>query len=332
MIQTVLPKIQTVLGVLEPERLGFCHSHEHLFLAEGFPATLNPDLCIDDIELTVEELQTFRTSGGQAIVDAQPLGCGRMERELAEASERTGVHIVASTGFHKLAFYPRDHWIRTMDEEELAELFKSELVRGMLTGTDKGHPASEQAVRLEAKAGLIKTAVDAERMADPDKKWFAAAAEAAKAAGAAIMCHTEGPDQALWLLDFYERRGIEPSRVILCHLDRRLERMDVNLELAGRGAYLEYDTIGRYKYHDDESEARWISAMLEAGHEDRLLLGLDTTRARLRSYGGGIGLTFLRNVFLPLLQAEGVTSAQMAKLMVHNPARAFAMDSMIQGA
>ncbi|GIO14113.1 phosphotriesterase [Cohnella xylanilytica] len=317
--------IRTVRGDIPPEKLGFCHSHEHLFLAPGHPQTVNADLRIDDYELTLRELREFRDAGGRAVVDAQPLGCGRMEAELALVSAEADVHAVASTGFHKLAFYPPDHWIRRLGEEELTRLFVGELEEGMLAGTDRLEP--EAASRVDARAGLIKTAVDAERMADPDKRWFAAAAGASLATGAPIMCHTESPEQARWLFGFYRERGVPAEAIILCHLDRKLDDPKAHLELAGEGAYLEYDTIGRYKYHSDEAEAEWIARMLAAGLEDRLLLGLDTTRARLAAYGGTPGLTHLAERFLPLLARAGADEAQLRKLMRRNPARAFAFRS-----
>lgn len=314
--------IQTVLGPLPRDQLGFCHSHEHLFLAPGRPAELNPNLRIDDYSLTLAEVREFSELGGRAIVDAQPLGSGRMEAELVRVSQEAGVHIVASTGFHKLAFYRETHWIYRYTREELREVFASELTEGMFVGTDITDPSA----RIVAKAGVIKTAVDAERMQDPDKRWFEAAADAALATGATLLCHIESAEQALWLCEFYESRGIEPSKIVICHLDRTLDRSDVHRQLAKRGVYLEYDTIGRYAYHSDEEEARWIVSMLEAGLEDRLLLGLDTTRARLRAYGGLIGLAHLSNSFLPLLRGYRAKDSQLRKLMIDNPARAYAMN------
>lgn len=311
--------IQTVRGMLALEKLGFCHSHEHLFLAPGRPAEVNPDLCIDDVALTLEELAAFRAVGGEAVVDAQPLGSGRMERELLRASEESGVHIVASTGFHKLLLYRDSHWIRRYTTDELREVFASEVREGMFIGTDVEEPA----VRIAAKAGVIKTAVDAERMDDEDKRWFEAAAAAARDTGATLLCHIESPEQAVWLCEYYESRGIPPHKIVICHLDRKLERPDVHRRLMERGVYLEYDTIGRYKYHSDEAEAEWITAMLDAGYGDRLLLGLDTTRARLRSYGGSMGLTHLAESFLPLLRQYGASEEQLRFMMIDNPARAY---------
>jgi phosphotriesterase-related protein len=64
--------------------------------------------------------------------------------------------------------------------------------------------------------------------------------------------------------------------------------------------------------------------MLDAGFEDNLLIGLDTTRARLRAYGGTPGLSYILDKFIPFLNARGVTPEQVQKFFVYNPARAFA--------
>ena len=83
------------------------------------------------------------------------------------------------------------------------------------------------------------------------------------------------------------------------------------------------DTIGRYKYHSDEEEVRLIRMLLDHGHEDRILLGLDTTRKRMKSYGGDIGLDYLQGSFLLLLRRSGVTEEQIHKMIHANPAKAF---------
>ncbi|WP_309120600.1 hypothetical protein [Paenibacillus sp.] len=313
--------VRTVRGDVPKSALGFCHSHEHAFLADGHPATLNPALRIDDYAATVAELRDFRAAGGRAMVDCQPLGCGRMERALVAASTEADVHLVASTGFHKLAFYRDGHWVRTYSEERLRDVFVREVTVGMYEGTDAAEPC---AASLNARAGVVKTAVDRERMADPDKRWFAAAAAASIATGAPIVCHTETHEEAIWLAHYYLERGVRPNNVVLCHLDRTTDRPETHRELAKLGVYLEYDTIGRFKYHSDEDEAKLLLRLLEWGMEDRILLGLDTTRARLKHYGGDVGWTYLIETFLPLLARFGVGDEAIRRWMVDNPAEAFA--------
>jgi phosphotriesterase-related protein len=99
--------IRTVRGDIAPESLGFCQSHEHLCITKGRPAQVNPDLCIDDPDKSARELTRYREAGGQAVVDAQPVGCGRDPLMLETLSRTSGVHIIASTGFHRLCFTPK---------------------------------------------------------------------------------------------------------------------------------------------------------------------------------------------------------------------------------
>ncbi|MEK8126619.1 hypothetical protein WMW72_01715 [Paenibacillus filicis] len=313
--------IQTVRGVIDSGELGFCHSHEHLFLEAGHPSSLNPALCLDDYDKTLAELRLLRGVGGRAVVDAQPLGCGRMEASLLDASVETGMHLIASTGFHKLDFYNEHHWIRRYDQERLTEIFIHELTIGMYVGTDREEPGDF----IPARAGIIKTAMDEQRMNDPDKRWFYAAADAALRTGAPILCHIESYEQAEALASFYMERGVPAGQIIICHLDRSLDQPLAHRRLAEQGLYLEYDTIARYKYHGDEEEAALIRQMMDWGLERQVLLGLDTTRQRMKSYGGAIGLDFIAERFIPLLRQYGVTEKQVHRMMVLNPADAFAM-------
>lgn len=311
--------IQTVLGAILPEQLGFCHSHEHIFIAGGQPEKINPVLKIDDFSKSLDELRVFKVSGGKAMVDAQPLGCGRIEQWLVDASEQANVHIIAATGFHKLSFYPESHWIYRFNQDQLAHLFRSEINNGMFVGTDTAEPNNW----IPEKAGVIKIAVDQLRIEDPDKRWFEASAQAAKETGVALLCHIESAEQAEWLVDFYLIRGIRPSQLIICHLDRTLDNFELHCRLAKLGVVLEYDTIGRYKYHSDKEEAAWIARMIKLGYGGNLLLGLDTTRARLKSYGGEIGWLYIRESFIPLLHEAGITNQEINVMMVDNPAKAF---------
>jgi 5-phospho-D-xylono-1,4-lactonase len=313
--------IQTVRGLVAKQDFGFCHSHEHLFLAPGQPSSLNPALCLDDYQRSVAELLLFHSCGGRAVVDAQPLGSGRIESWLVEASLAADIHIVASTGFHKLSFYRDDHWIRKYERDRLTDIFVHELTEGMFLRTDLAEPNS----CMTAKAGVIKTAMDEDRMNDPDKRWFHAAAYAAIRTGAPILCHIESYAQAETLVHMYLGLGVPAGQIIICHLDRKLDRLASHRKLGELGVYLEYDTIARYKYHSDEEEALLIRQMMEWGLEKRVLLGLDTTRERMKSYGGKIGLDFISRQFIPLLKQTGIRDEHIRKMMIDNPADAYSM-------
>jgi phosphotriesterase-related protein len=319
--------ITTILEDIAPSALGFCQSHEHLSIARTSPIAGTPQNRIDDPEKNLAELRLYYSAGGRALVDAQPVGCGRDAGMLTRVSEKSGVHIIASTGFHKLSFYPEDHWINSTGEEELTRLFISELSKGMYLDGDTAFPSRQGG----AKAGQIKTALDTEGLPPRYQKLFTAAAEAAKATGCALMAHIEKDSDPLTLVNFLVKQALPQNRIILCHLDRAVPDTSVHKEICEQGICLEYDTIGRPKYHNDEKEVAIILELVKAGYEKQLLMSLDSTRSRLVSYGGAPGLAYILEVFIPNLLREGITETQIRDFFVENPARVFAKDQVSRG-
>jgi phosphotriesterase-related protein len=314
--------ITTVLGDIPPGELGFCQSHEHLWISGAGDFPVKPEDRIDDREKSREEAELYRKAGGDALVDAQPLGCGRDASALRDISRKSGIRIIASTGFHKMTYYPEGHWIHNADAEELTRLFIEELRAGMYLDGDRAYPRKQG----PGRAGQIKTALDSEGLTPRYQKLFAAAAEAAQVCGCALMVHIEKGSDPVGLSDYLFKKGLAPERLIFCHLDRAVADIALHREICGRGITLEYDTIGRPKYHDDEREAVIITEMLEAGYEKKLLMSLDTTRARLRSYGGSPGLSYILDRFIPLLRRRGISEARIGAFFTENPARVFARD------
>lgn len=310
--------LTTVKGNINDDEIGFCHCHEHLFISKGKSTEINKALCIDDLKKTTDELLEFKDAGGKTIVDAQPLGCNRMAGNLVKASEDSGVNIVASTGFHKLVFYPDNHWVFSINENKLADLYIDEINNGMFIDGDIMMPKE----RIKAKPGIIKVALDKCNLNKEYEKVFTAAAYAAVETKLPMLCHIENGSDANALAKFLLDKGVKNSSIIFCHLDRANYNFNYHEEIAKLGIYLEYDTIGRFKYHSDEKEIALILHMIEKGYDDKLLLGLDTTRERLYSYGGSIGLTYIRKVFIPKLMNFGIEQKLINRLMIENPKRA----------
>jgi phosphotriesterase-related protein len=275
---------------------------------------------LDDYDKTVQELRSYRQAGGCSLVDAQPVGCGRIAQWLERASRDSGVAVIAVTGFHRPFMYPADHWIHTASAEKLSALFVRELLEGMFLDGDDAWPERTGS----ARAGVIKAAAGPEGISGRWETLFEAAAEASSRTGAPILCHTEGGKGGLEILRFFTDRGIAPDRLILCHLDRIPDNAGPMAEVAAAGAWLELDTIGRFKYHSDESEMDMIRYLHDHGLGGRILLGLDTTRTRMRSYGGGIGLDYIHASFFPLLRQNGFQEPQLRLMIAGNPAKALA--------
>jgi len=315
-----MSRIVTVLGEIAPESLGYCQSHEHVCIVKGYPASVHPAQCIDDRDKSTEELEIFRRAGGNTIVDAQPIGAGRDANFLAEVSKRSGVHVISSTGFHKMMFYPEDHWVYRFDEDTLAALYISELREGMFVGADSGEPIE----RTIHKAGQLKVAMDVCGLTPQYEKLFSAAAQAAAETGAPLMIHVDIGSDALMMFDFLTKRSVKPAQMIFCHMDRATPDLAHHMELMKQGAYLEYDTIARDKYHDDTREIEILRYMLDADLGDQILMSLDVTRERLTSYGGEPGLDYILREFIPKAEASGIGTEQMKRIFHENPARAFA--------
>jgi predicted metal-dependent phosphotriesterase family hydrolase len=312
--------VMTVLGPIAPEQLGVTVAHDHLFLRT--PAL--PGQEFDDAGRAIEEVSNAKRSGLHAIVEVTPIGCGRRPAGMRAVAEATGVHVVAATGYHRDAHYPENHWVREATVELLAQRIVTDLKDGM-------HPDDWlTATPLDpARAGVIKAGASYQHITKFEERRLVAAAIGHRETGAAILVHSEIGTCAHAIVDLLGREGVHPSRIILAHLDRNPD-LELHSEVAARGVTLEYDTPGRIKYRPDSQLIELVEGMAAAGHIGRVLLGLDLgQRDYFRAYGGGPGLTYLMEIFVPRLQSR-IGEAAVATILVANAARAFALDQELE--
>lgn len=316
--------VMTVQGPVNPDTFGFCQCHEHLALSKGVSFEIHAALRIDDEAKSTEEAVRLIKNGGSTMVDAQPGGCNRMEQMLLSISRASGLHIIASTGFHKLCFYPENHWIRNMSADELENVFYHELSVGMFQDIDVKDPDFSVDTSASPRAGIVKMALDRENLTPVYRKLFTAGAKAAIKADVPVMVHIEQDADPMELYRFLLEVGVSPKRMVFCHMDRAISDLSIHLELLKNGIFLEYDTIGRFKYHSDEREIEIFLEMLKNGYEDQLLFSLDTTSARLKSYDPtAVGLDYLQTTFVPMMKENGITEAQIRKISHDNFVRVF---------
>lgn len=309
-----MSSIMTVLGPISKEELGYCQMHEHIFVLPTPNSLKYPALEISDEEKSLQELIAYREAGGSAMLDAQPMEAGRDIAALKRLSQKSGVHIIATTGYHLPAFYEADHWIRTENAEQLYERFYAELSCGVKC--EDGETVFP---------GAVKSAIGAEGAVGQAEVCLRAAARAAAKADVPLIMHTEKGMGAVDAVRICVEEGMKSERIAVCHVDRQAADFAPHEAIAATGVYMEYDTIARYKYHDDESERQLIAHMIEKGYEDRLLISLDTTAARLKSYGDpeAPGLDFLIRDFIPSLREAGLSEDTIANITVNNPANIF---------
>lgn len=308
-------EIVTVLGPISPSELGVTDAHDHLFLRS--PALKGQEF--EDVERAIEEVSSAARGGLRAVVEVTPIGLGRRPAKMRAVAEATGVHIVAATGYHRDAHYEEGHWVRDAPIELLAERILADLQKGM-------HPDDwlTDAPLDSARAGVIKAGASYQRISALEELRLIAAAMGSRETGAPILVHTEIGTRGHEIIDLLTREGVKADRIILAHLDRNSD-LELHREIADRGVWLEYDTPGRIKYRPDSQLLELITGMVETGHHSAVMLGLDLgQRDYFRAYGGGPGLTYLMQVFVPRLRNR-VGDDAVHKILVDAPARAFAM-------
>lgn len=314
--------VRTVLGDVPAQELGVVYSHEHLIIEGGLGVMKKPDLRLNSIEHAVREVEDCKAYGARTFVDCMPLDSGRNAQALVEIATRTGTHIIAATGFHKPMYYDDLHWIYHYSIDQIAQLLIDECEIGMDRHSYNG-PLVE---RIQAKAGFIKGASDYNFISKVSQKLFEAAAIAHKATGVPILTHTEHGTCGLEQIELLSKLGVSPENVIICHMDRNPD-LYLHKELASTGCYLEYDNASRIKYHPDQSIVQLILEMIDAGYGNQLLLGTDfALRSYWKAYGGGPGMSYLLQSFVPRLIQEGAPKDIIDRLLMSNPQKAYSIN------
>ena len=306
-----MKQIQAVTGPIRFDDLGHFQMHEHLFVSAGPGTDRFPALLADDVEKSTAEAKFYLSHGGSGFLDAQPVDAGRDAAMLRRIAQESGAKIVTVTGYHLPHFYPEGHWIHTDDEEALYARFADELANGCAECRD-------------VKPGAVKAALGNEGLDARARVKLSAAARAAAGAGVPIVIHTEKGAGGVEAVELCRAAGMPINRILICHIDRQADDFAPHNAIAATGAMLEYDTIGRFKYHDDASEIRLIRHMIEDGHLNQLLFSLDTTNQRLHAYGGEIGMDYMFTSFLPALRKAGFSEEEIRTITIENPKRAFA--------
>lgn len=318
--------IRTVLGDIDASELGVCYAHEHIVIDSSFVTQQYPDFLLEDVPRITEELRAFHRAGGRAMVDSMPCGGGRNVIKLATVSRQTGVHILCPTGLHQEKYYPHGHWIARTSVETLAQLFIDEIEQG-IDANDTNGPDLQ---RTSHRAGLIKIASELNALGPREQKIFEAAAIAHNKTGAPILTHTEQGTAAMMQIDLLSRFGVKPSSIVISHLDRRPD-VHYHREVLGRGVFLEYDSAFRWKSQENPTRNLLIE-LAQSGFLRQLMLAMDAARYRYwAAFGGYPGLTYLLASFSQELRESGFTNADLNKIFIENPARAYAFSRVMTG-
>lgn len=312
-----MPSVNTVLGPVAPDALGFTLCHEHIWVSSaGIPHTF-PDFADRDgaMNIVVDYLRAARAEGVQTIVDVTTHDLGRDIDFFREAAQQSGVQVIACTG----TWLDIPRVFAAASPDQIARLYIREIEQG-IEGTG-------------IKAGVIKVATDGD-VSPANEVILRAAARAQKATGVPITTHTNSVQQnGGQQLRIFEDEGVDMARVCIGHSN---DTTDLGyLEgLLQSGAYLGMD---HYALEPRPGRPSWqektevLRDLIQRGYGERLMLSHDfvpltawgTPRPVRPESPPPDGYLMISRHVLPYLKQIGVTDGQIHTMMVENPRRFF---------
>lgn len=298
----------TTLGPMQKNQLGMILPHEHVFVdlrTPDQPGYAEAEAA-DVVKLMAPEIERIKALGITALVECSTGGVGRRADMDLAVSKATNFPIVVPTGNYREPWIP--DWVRDATEDELETWMVREL--------------EERFDEADYRAGWIKISAGDDGITPLEARILRAAARAAAKTNAIIGSHTIKGRVVMDQLDIVEAEGYRADRFISIHTQAEPD-FGLNLAVAERGAWIEYDNIGT---GPDEEHVERILKVLEAGRETQLLLSHDRGWFDPALPGGGTPkpYTHLSLEILPRLRVAGVSDASIVQLTHTNPFEAFA--------
>jgi len=314
--------VQTVLGDVLIEDVGFTLMHEHLVnSAAGIPENY-PELYIEGYyEIALNSLIEMKDNGINTVVEATTYDLGRDVKTLARLSQESGVNIIACTG--RLMRLPGI--VGHYTPEQFAQSFIKDLTKGI---ADTG-----------IKAGILKAGMDMEGPTPDIEFMHRAVAIASNETQFPIMLHS----YPLWEIGRHQLRIMKEENVNLerIKVDHCLETTDIDYIawLVDQGCWLGIDRLpniplkGRYLVATG-TRIKFIKKLIDAGFSDRMLFSHDIFPATTffdnpmrtkedRSKDNPDGFLFLKNVVFRKLSEMGIDENKLERICIENPKRFF---------
>jgi phosphotriesterase-related protein len=341
----------TTAGPLDESEIGDVLAHHHMFVELGAVPpvaykTADPEQANS---LLHPWLLDAKELGIGVFVEMTPEGVGRRPDIVKYAADNAGLPTMLVTGIYREPFMP--DWVYDASVGEIADWMLKELRIGV---ADTGVPA-----------GIIKLSQNATGMTLTERKVLEAACVAARKTNAAIASHITAGPTALSVMDALEGFGCPLSKYRFIWVHSMLTAASAGATLEGnrtghdpgmdylmaavkRGAYVSLDGIGSNywgpTYGAYDVNIAWIEQLVEAGYENRIIIGADTGWFD-PGFPPGFKITQLpdgswvhdpadvpqymqdyRSVpgeFVPAMRAAGLSDALIHKLMHTNPWKAY---------
>lgn len=310
--------VQTVLGPIQSNQLGFTLMHEHLCLSDWNARIADPlRLPLEEaIDFITPVVRNAREAGVSTLVDVTTFNMGRDIRILEEVSRRTGMNIVAATGI----FLDENALIRVPEEERLLNFVLREAGEGV-----QGTPI---------RCGVIKCGTGEAGLTDNNRKLLRVCGAAQRETGLPIITHCRPANTRFGLFqqDIFQEQGADLTKVVIGHF-RVGDPLDYAENVMRRGSYIAIDQMN-FNGHNLAYNLEIIPELIRRGWAKQLIFSHDAVicfnhsrwnewdHSQYINYAPD-SLSYLSRVVIPKLLERGVTEEAIYTIMVENPARLF---------
>ena len=281
---------------------GYTLMHEHIFIDLSGIKKLD-DCRLDCKNETIEEFKKLYENGVRNITEVTNIGMGRDVNYIKEVSEKSGINVICATGFYKEPFYPE--FVYEKNEKELSEIMKNDILKG-IDGTD-------------IKAGIIgEIGSSKDIITETELKVFKSAIITHLETGVPITTHTSLGTMGHEQVRLFKEYKVNTDKIVIGHVDLS-GNVEYILEMLYNGVYVEFDTIGKNNYLPDDIRIEMLKEIEKRKLIDRVFLSMDITRKSNMEYKGGIGYSYIFNVFIPKLKEAGIKENSIEKMLKINP-------------
>jgi phosphotriesterase-related protein len=307
-------KINSVLGPIETRDLGFTLMHEHILVANRamrhcFSGYVDEDALI---RKAIREVASAKERGVRTMVDLTAINLGRDIRVIREVAEKTGMQLIAATGF----YWTEEPWMDAWDAEVLADYLIREIIEG-IEGTG-------------SRAGVLKCATDRLGVTPFNRKLLQATARAHRLTGVPISTHTAVFNRSgLAQQDVFEECGVDLGRVVIGHCG---DSDDISyLEaILTRGSTIGMDRNGIELILPTKQRVATIAELCRRGWAGQMVLSHDAScfidwfpEPLIENMASNWNYRHVSDEVIPALRESGVSDEQIRQMTVDNPRRIF---------
>ena len=301
-------RILTVNGAIDPKDAGIILPHEHVMSVFGAEISDEPEYDSAILNNRVRPyLEYIKGLGCGTVAECTTRYFGRDVKILKEMSDKSGLNIIANTGYYGAAndrYIPKHAY--TESAAQLADRWIGEYENGI-----KGSGI---------KPGFIKIGVDQGPLSEIDARLVRAAAMTHFETGLVMAIHTGDSIECVkQQLEILGEEGVHPGAWIWVHA-QSVKNIDELVYAGEKGAWLEFDGVSE---SNAESHLKLVNEMKSRGLLNRVLLSHDGNSYNAVGKGLPKGYDSLFTVFIPLLEKSGYSPEEVETLVKTNPQTAF---------